>query len=131
MKKRWQCKLSSAFLVFFIHPNFVYKKSWRVLKTKLEITPPIGMATNNIMTYLVSHRTRSIGAVTVGASLLASLRVICSGTIARSQNSYTTHRVKKSLNLCCNSILPQSPQNTTLNRGFFAVGFGTAIGGGV
>ena len=83
------------------------------------------------MTYLVSQRTRSIDAVTVGASLRASLRVICSGTIERVRIFYTTHRVKKSLNLGCNSILPHSPQNTTLNRGFFAVGFGTVIGGGV
>lgn len=63
----------------------------------------------------------------VDASLLAS----CSGSIARSQNSDTTHRVKKALNLGCNSILPHSPQNTTLNRGFLAVGFEAEIGGAV
>ena len=83
------------------------------------------------MTYLVSQRTRSIGAVTVGASLLASLRVICSCSIKRVRIFDTTHSFTKSSNLGCNLILPQSPQNTTLNRGFFAVGFGTAIGGGV
>ena len=135
MKKRWQRKLSSAFLVFFIHPNFVYKKSWRVLKTKLEITPPIGMATNNIMTYLVSQRTRSIGAVTVGASLLASLRVICSGSIARSQNFDTTHRAthkfQEPAKPCYQPILPQSPISAQANRGFSAPTFEAAIGGGV
>ena len=89
------------------------------------------MATNNIMTYLVSQRTRSIGAVTVGASLLASLRVICRGSIKRVRIFDTTHSFTKSSNLGCNLILPQSPQNTTTNRGFSAVGFEAAIGGAV
>lgn len=83
------------------------------------------------MTHTVSRNTCYFGAVTVGASLLASLLASCSGTIARSQNPYTTHSFKKASNLGYNSILPQSPQNTTLNRKFFAVGFETAIGGGV
>jgi hypothetical protein len=80
------------------------------------------------MSYLVSKNTRSIGAVMVDGSLLAS----CSDTIARSQNSDTTdsfHSFKKSSNKGCNSILSQSPLLTTLNRGFSAVGFETAIGG--
>jgi hypothetical protein len=79
------------------------------------------------MTYLVSQSTRYQGAVMVDASLLAS----CSGSIARSQNFDTTHRGKKSSNKGCNSILPQSPQNTTTNRGFSAVGFEAEIGGAV
>ncbi|MEG4281070.1 hypothetical protein QUA62_26945 [Microcoleus sp. MON1_C1] len=62
------------------------------------------------MSHLVSRNTRPIGGVTVGATLLGSLRASslpsCSGSIARSQNSDTTHRVKKSSNLGCNSILP-------------------------
>ena len=76
-----------------------------------------------MMTYLVSQRTRSIGAVTVGASLLASLRVIYSGSIAHSRNSDTTHSFKKPANLGCIAILPHSPQNTIRNRGFSDVGF--------
>jgi hypothetical protein len=82
------------------------------------------------MTYLVSQSTRYQGAVMVDASLLAS----CSGSIARSQNSDTTHSFysfKKSSNLGCNSVLPQSPQKTITNRGFSAVGFEAAIGGAV
>ena len=83
------------------------------------------MATNNIMTYIVSQRTRSIGAVTVGASLLASLRDICSGLIARSQNFYTTHRAthkfQEPAKPCYQPILPQTPVNTQHNRGFFGV----------
>jgi hypothetical protein len=63
----------------------------------------------------------------VDASLLAS----CSDLIARSQNFDTTHSFKKSSNKGCNSILPQSPQNTTTNRGFSAVGFEAEIGGAV
>jgi hypothetical protein len=62
------------------------------------------------------------------------IKTVCSGSIARSQNSDTTHSFhsfKKSSNKGCNSILPQSPQNTTTNRGFFAVGFETVIGGAV
>jgi hypothetical protein len=39
--------------------------------------------------------------------------------------------VKNSSKPYSTSILPQSPQNTTLNRGFSAVGFETAIGGAV
>lgn len=88
------------------------------------------MATNNIMTYIVSQRTRSIGAVTVGASLLASLRVICSGSIPRFQNSDTTHRAthkfQEPAKPCYQPILPHSPQNTQHNRGLFGVG-GAAI----
>jgi hypothetical protein len=79
------------------------------------------------MSYLVSKNTRSIGAVMVDASLLAS----CSDSIARSRKFYTTHSFTKSSNPGCNSILPQSPQNTKLNRGFSAVGFEAEIGGGV
>ena len=82
------------------------------------------------MSYLVSKNTRSIGAVMVDASLLAS----CSDSIARSQNSDTTdnfHSFKKSLNLGCHSILAQSPLLTTLNRGFSAPTFEAAIGGAV
>ncbi|MEG4396724.1 hypothetical protein [Microcoleus sp. BROC3] len=79
------------------------------------------------MSHLVSRNTRPIGDVMVDASLPAS----CSGSIAHSQNSDTTHRVKKSSNKGCNSILPHSPQNTTLNRGFSAVGFEAAMGGAV
>lgn len=83
------------------------------------------MATNNIMTYLVSQRTRSIGAVTVGASALASLRVICSGTIARSRNSYqkVTHKFQEPAKPCYQPILPQSPLNTQDNRGLFGATF--------
>jgi len=85
------------------------------------------MATNNIMTYIVSQRTRSIGAVTVGASLLASLRDICSGLIARSQNFYTTHRAthkfQEPAKPCYQPILPHSSQNTQHNRGLFGISF--------
>jgi len=70
-------------------------------------------------------------AVTVGASFLASLRVIYISLIVHSQDSDTTHSFKKSSNLGCNSIIPHFPQNTTLNRGFSAVGFEAAIGGAV
>ena len=79
------------------------------------------------MTYLVSQSTPYQGAVMVDASLLAS----CSGSIARSQNSATTHRVKKSSNKGCNSISPQSPTTMQVNRGFSAVGFEAEIGGAV
>lgn len=79
------------------------------------------------MTYLVSQCTRSIGAVTVGASLLACLRVICSGSIARSRNSYTTHRAthkfQEPAKPCYQPILPQSPLNTQHNRGLFGATF--------
>jgi len=39
--------------------------------------------------------------------------------------------VKNSSKPYSTSILPQSPQNTTLNRGFSAVGFEAEIGGAV
>lgn len=81
------------------------------------------MATNNMMTYLVSQRTRSIGAVAFRASLLASLRVICSGAIEQILNSDTTHRFQEPAKPCINSILPQSPVNTQHNRGLFGVSF--------
>jgi hypothetical protein len=82
------------------------------------------------MTYLVSQRTRSIGAVTVAASLFASLRDICSGSIARSQNSDTTHSFQNPnpVNLGCIGIVPQSPASAQANRGFSAPTF-EAIGG--
>lgn len=79
------------------------------------------------MTYPVSQRTSCIDVIVLDASLLAS----CSGSITRSQNYDTTHSFKKSSNLGCNSILPHSPQNTTLDRGFSVVSFETAIGGAV
>ena len=79
------------------------------------------------MSYLVSKNTRSIGAVMVDGSLLAS----CSGTIERIQNSDTTHSIKRSSTPDYNSILLHSPQNTTVDRGFVVVGFEAAIGGGV
>jgi hypothetical protein len=79
------------------------------------------------MSYLVSRNTRSIGAVMVDASLLASY----SDLIERIQNSDTTHSIKKSSTPDYNSISSHSPQNTTTNRGFSAVGFETAIGGAV
>jgi hypothetical protein len=85
------------------------------------------MATNNMMTYLVSQRTRSIGAVAVGASLLASLRVICSGLIEQILNSSTTHRAthkfQEPAKPCYQPILPQTPVNTQHNRGLFGVSF--------
>jgi hypothetical protein len=64
--------------------------------------------------------------------VLLPINTVCSGMIARSQNSDTTHSFhsfKKSSNKGYNSILPQSPLHTTTNRGFSAVGFETAIGG--
>lgn len=57
------------------------------------------------MTYLVSQRTCSIGAVAVRASLLASLRVICSVPIAHSRNSYTIHSFKNLATLGCIGIV--------------------------
>jgi hypothetical protein len=79
------------------------------------------------MSYLVSRNTRSIGAVMVDASLLASY----SDLIERIQNSDTTHSIKRSSTPDYNSISSHSPQNITTNRGFSAVGFETAIGGAV
>jgi hypothetical protein len=78
------------------------------------------------MTHLVSRNTRSIGAVMVDGSLLAT----CSGTIERIENSDTTHSIKRFSTPDYNSIFSHSPQNTTTNRGF-VVGFEAAIGGGV
>ncbi|MBE9123245.1 hypothetical protein IQ269_21205 [Tychonema sp. LEGE 07199] len=70
----------------------------------------------------------------VDASLLASLCAICSGAIARSRNSYTTHRVihkfQEPAKPCTDSILPQTPVNTQYNRGLFGATF-EAIGGAV
>ncbi|MEG4178199.1 MULTISPECIES: hypothetical protein [unclassified Microcoleus] len=66
--------------------------------------------------------------------VLLPINTVSSGSIARSQNSDTTHSFhsfKKSSNLGYNSILPQSPQSTITNRGFSAVGFEAAIGGAV
>jgi hypothetical protein len=66
-------------------------------------------------------------AATVDASLLASLRVICSGTIARPRNSDTTHRAthkfQEPAKPCYQPILPQSPLNTQHNRGLFGISF--------
>lgn len=80
-----------------------------------------------MMTYLVSQRTRSIGAVAVGASLLASLRAICSGAIEQILNSYTTHRAihkfQEPAKPCYQPILLQNPVNTQHNRGLFGVSF--------
>ncbi|MEG4025516.1 hypothetical protein [Microcoleus sp. S13C4] len=100
------------------------------------------------MTHFVSQRTRSIGAVAVGASLRASLRVICSGAIEQILNAYTTHSGEDPAKPCADLILPQTPVNTRHNRGFLgvslvaqstksaqanrgfsAVGFEAAIGG--
>ena len=88
------------------------------------------MATNNMMTYLVSQRTRSIGAVTVGASLLASSLPSCSGSIEQILNYDATHSFQESAKPCINPILSQSPLNTQANRGLFGAAFG-AIGGAV
>jgi hypothetical protein len=79
------------------------------------------------MSYLVSKNRRSIGAVMVDASLLAS----CSDSIAHSENSDTTHSIKKSSTPDYNSIFSHSPLLTTTNRGFSAPTFEAAIGGGV
>ena len=53
------------------------------------------------MSHLVSRNTRPIGDVMVDASLRASLRVICSGSIAHSRIFYTTHSFTNSSNLVC------------------------------
>jgi hypothetical protein len=56
----------------------------------------------------------------------------CSGSIEQILSFSTTHSFhsfKKSSNKGYNPILSQSPLHTTLNRGFSAVGFETAIGG--
>lgn len=90
------------------------------------------------MTYLALKSTRCISAVAVGANSLASLCASslpsCSGTITHSQNSDTTHRVKKSSNLGCNSILHNfgkfSQCLTKFNK-VFAPTFEAAIGGAV
>ncbi|WP_333202787.1 hypothetical protein [Microcoleus sp. S28C3] len=80
-----------------------------------------------MMTYLVSQRTCSIGAVAVGASLLASLRVICSGAIEQILNSSATdratHKFQEPAKPCYQPIVPQSPLNTQHNRGLFGVSF--------
>ena len=75
---------------------------------------------------------RYFGAVTVDASLFASLRVICSGLIARSQHFDTTHRVthkfQEPAKPCYKPILAQSTVSAQANRGFSAPTF-EAIGG--
>lgn len=88
-----------------------------------------------MMTYIVSQRTRCIGAVAVHASLHAfcsSALAICSGTIEQVLNSSTTHRIQgaayDSVKNSYNSILPQSPPTTQDSRGLFAGSF-VAIGG--
>ncbi|MEG4031878.1 hypothetical protein QUA15_26960, partial [Microcoleus sp. Pol8_C1] len=63
------------------------------------------MTTNNIMTYLVSQRTRCIGAVAVDASQQASWFSICSVPIAPFQASYTIHSFKNLATLGCIGIV--------------------------
>jgi hypothetical protein len=68
------------------------------------------------------------------SSVALAIDAVGSGSIAGSPNSDTTHTFhsfKKSSNLGCNSISPYSPQNTTTNREFSAVGFEAEIGGAV
>jgi hypothetical protein len=77
----------------------------------------------------MSHLEKKIKRSSFG--VLLPINTSCSGTIERVRIFHTTHSFKKSSNLGCNSILPQSPQNTTLDRGFFAVGLEAVIGGAV
>jgi hypothetical protein len=67
-------------------------------------------------------------------SVALPIDAVGSGSIARSQNSDTTHSFhsfKNSSNKGCKPILPNSPKNTTTNRGLGAVDFEAAIGGAV
>lgn len=79
------------------------------------------------MTRFKQRIKRYFRALTVGASLRASSFPICSGLIARFQNSDTTHRAthkfQEPAKPCYQPILPQTPVNTQHNRGFFGVSF--------
>ncbi len=133
-KKRWQHKGFSASFCLLKTDTFVVQtyqaddKSWSTIHNSTSLRAPIIL----IMSYIEKRIKRDFCAVfAVGSSSVPASWTSCSGSIARSQNSDTTHRVKKASNKGCNSILSHSPQNTTLNRGFSAVGFETAIGGAV
>lgn len=67
-------------------------------------------------------------------SVALPIDAVGSGSIARSQKSDTTHRVKKASNLGCNSILPdfgKFGQGLSKFNKVSAPTFETAIGGAV